>query len=477
MYKGRRRCDWTGGIYGDSRYYGSNSSVDQQWETVKIKGQLYNNLEAPLNASGQHQEDVGNNVVIRINVTTDNSSTDYQNASTVNVDIIDPEGSILTAPNDCSIVPEGNGSYNCTWNTTGLVGGNYTYNVTSSKDDYYNGTAIYTNQTLLVNTQPDGDNLTVDPSTGGWGRNYTFTVNVSDAQGDEVNCTLYVNTTGSFVYRGMNTLPGGVGNCTVNVTDFNTSDMGSASFRFELKDHTVGNVVDTTNKTGPTLIADAVQVNYSFGNESEVNRTLTGTTKKPLIVRFYDIDNESYVPAGVSGKIWVTTNGTDLSEYNNASGTNASGYYVYNFGPDCGTPFSPGVQNWTGGIDDNSYVLTNATENYTLTVLGTLKSWVIGGVGETTKDQILRGNDLFFKIRAKDDCNAYLSDFNVTFNVINRSQDIYYMCPGDSEGSGYYNCTENSSTFAPGWYNLSYYVNKRYFRGRGQVLRRDSARD
>jgi len=65
-------------------------------------------------------------------------------------------------------------------------------------------------------------------------------VNVTDTDGDDVNCSLYINTTGSWVLEGYMTVTGGQGMCYVEVSDFTCGDMGTDNyFIFDLNDQYV----------------------------------------------------------------------------------------------------------------------------------------------------------------------------------------------------------------------------------------------
>jgi len=116
------------------------------------------------------------------------------------------------------------------------------------------------------------ENVTVTPSSGGWGNFYNYTVNVSDATGEVVNVSFYVKktVTGSwqFIESRNCTSP-----CTGTTMAFNKTgnytcaDGGGAFwyFKFNATDD-----LGTTNTTaeGPVIVEEPV-INTTNTTESE----------------------------------------------------------------------------------------------------------------------------------------------------------------------------------------------------------------
>ena len=91
---------------------------------------------------------------------------------------------------------------------------------------YYNNISTWNNWVYLNNTPPNATSISLSPSQEGWGVVYTYNVTINDSQFDNVSCTLYTNTTGSWVYRGNDTVYNGAGVCSINVSNFLCSDIG-----------------------------------------------------------------------------------------------------------------------------------------------------------------------------------------------------------------------------------------------------------
>jgi uncharacterized membrane protein/5-hydroxyisourate hydrolase-like protein (transthyretin family) len=435
---------WKAGTFNDACYIATNSSTF----SFRVKGQLKNNVTQP---SYGTVVPVGDSVLFKLNVTSECNEGRDNAAATL--ELASPSG----ATEQCTPTSnESNGIYNCTWNTALHQGGNWTVRVNSSENEFFQNSTTFTNYIYLNNTAPQASNFNATPSLGGWSETFSFTAYVNDSQGDNVQCTLWTNTTGTWVQRGTTNVTDGQGNCTVNVSQFNCMDIGAGNeYKFELFDGT--NSANTTAQTGYEIEANDVQVQYVSGNASSVNRT--GTNSTPLFVRVYNLDNSSYVPGGVNASIWITVDGsafvqTDLQ-------TNGSGYINYTFDPDCS--YAAGRQKWQAGVSgEYCYKATNATgggSEYNVSVWADLSN----NVQQPDTDQILNGTDVYILGKAIDDCAAEVDGAAVEYASIHNNTATRYGCsPTGGLGGGLYNCSQPTALMQAQWYHIEMNSSKEY---------------
>ncbi|MCD6371457.1 MAG: LamG domain-containing protein [Candidatus Aenigmarchaeota archaeon] len=118
---------WLGGINSsDVCYQPANSSSSN----VKIVGQLFNDLEKPVQDAIFNNGDLVN---ITGKVISDCSNEGLISGATVTFEVKLNESNSWE---ECSPVDENNGWYNCTWDSTGKTGGWYDIRFNSSKTDY-----------------------------------------------------------------------------------------------------------------------------------------------------------------------------------------------------------------------------------------------------------------------------------------------------------------------------------------------------
>ncbi len=448
---------WKGGTTTDDCYYAVNLSSDP---TFNVTGQLKNSIIQP-------SEDSEFAMGTLVNITSNISSDCQENVSSATVT---HEASLYGSgtwewANISAIENEEFGKYNSTWNTTFNQGGNWSFKINASKLNYYSNSTIFTNWTYLNNTAPTAENASVSPETDGWGSNYSFSISVDDMQYDNVTCKLFTYTAGSWSYRGNDTVYLGVGNCTVNVTDFTCSDINTTSlnwFKWEIDDAT--NVFNTSNVSAPSITKDNVTIYYEYGNNSTANRNMSQTDL--LIVRIFDNNSQKYVGSQIpnaTGRIFVTTNGNDFDS-GTQNTTNSSGYLNIYF--DATGDFSVGLQNWTGGTyGDSCYYDANLTQNYTLIVKGDLansiSSWISpGGKGES----VVKPDNVSFQMLVKDDEDLGITGASLNVTFINSLYGNNFTCDTIMEiSNGYYNCTINTTLMSAGWYNITIDSNKTYY--------------
>jgi hypothetical protein len=432
-----------------------DSYTDNQ--SAYVVGQLKNSVIQPTKDS---VFSVGSIVTLKSNISSD--CLENISSASVTHEAMSPSGTWEQA-NASSIINEAFGIYNSSWNTTFHQGGNWSLRINASKDNYYSNSTIFTNWTYLNNTPPINENVSVSPSTAGWGSNFSFRIDLNDAQYDNVSCKLFTYTSGSWTYRGSNNVSMGIGTCVVNVTNFTCNDINATTnwFRWELNDST--NIFNTSNFSAPNITRDTMIISYIDGNNTTVNRN--GTQTDLLTLRIFDNNSKKYVGSttpNATGRIFVTTddNSFDSGTQNT---TNSSGYLNIYFEP--GWDYAVGPQKWKGGTyGDTCYYDSNSTENYTLTVKGELINSVSYISPDEESGSVLRPDNVTMEINVKDDKGNGVEGASLNITLINSLYGSNFTCSNVKEISeGNYNCTINTSLTSAGWYNLSIISNKTYY--------------
>jgi hypothetical protein len=356
----------------------------------------------------------------------------------------------------------GNGTYSCTFNATEAKEGWYNVRVNASNVIYYND-ASFTNASVFRIIQvwqpPVLEDATVFPEDDwGWGENYTFKVNVSDANADDVNVSLWLSKDGvnwNYISSQMCYNCGSKRELTFYYSGFTCSDIGTYYFKF--------NATDPRNTTDMTPISfnldkddvDFVYDSNSLGNNSWVNRSESVTLK----IKVYDRDNEQFVDRYVSGKIWVTYDGVNYGSAWEASGDN--GYLSAVFIPDCS--YSVGTQYWKAGIvNDACYKNTNST----LTLTVNIKGWLNNTISQPNGEAYLSNQNVTISGLVNDECNNPINDAYVFYKVKHGTFEDYCFA---SYVSGYYTCTWNISNNPPGWYSVFMYSSRDLYNNASKV--------
>ncbi|MFA6049565.1 MAG: hypothetical protein WC792_06500, partial [Candidatus Micrarchaeia archaeon] len=447
---------WQGGVYNATCYKDKLSAN----YTVNVTGQLKAAVVAP---AYLQEFNVTDTVLLRMNVTSDCAGENAIASSSAAFGLQSPLG----AWSACTPVQNetgGNaGFYNCSWNTTGVSSGNWTLQLNASKPTYYPNSTTFGNWTLLLNAQPSASAANVSPQSGGWTRQYNYSVNLNDPAGETMNCSLLVSTDnqGTWNYKGSASIAGN-GTCAVNVSDFASTDVGTDNyFLFQIEDVEPNNVFNTSAVQGPNLTASGVQVQYVSGNATAVNRTGIANTSN-FAVRVYDTDNASYVGGGYNVTFWLTTDGATYSNVTVLQ-TNSSGYALLPFNPDC--TFAAGAQKWIAGVTDTQFVATNASLEYNTTVFASLSAAKLSPMAE----EYLRASNVSMRVNMSDECGATVAGMSVNLSA-SRTASTYYCAPTAEEGAGLYNCTKNTTGFSATWHNVSVAANKTYYNNYSAVF-------
>jgi hypothetical protein len=356
----------------------------------------------------------------------------------------------------------GNGTYSCTFNATEAKEGWYNVRVNVSNVIYYND-ASFTNASVFRIIQvwqpPVLEDATVFPEDDwGWGENYTFKVNVSDANADDVNVSLWLSKDGvnwNYISSQMCYNCGSKRELTFYYSGFTCNDIGTYYFKF--------NATDPRNTTDMTPISfnldkddvDFVYDSNSLGNNSWVNRSESVTLK----IKVYDRDNKQFVDRYVSGKIWVTYDGVNYGSVWEASGDN--GYLSAVFTPDCS--YNVGTQYWKAGIV-NDACYKNANSTLTLTV--NIKGWLNNTISQPNGEAYLSNQNVTISGLVSDECNNPINDAYVFYKVKHGTFEDYCFA---SYIGGYYTCTWNISNNPPGWYSVFMYSSRDLYNNASKV--------
>jgi hypothetical protein len=235
-------------------------------------------------------------------------------------------------------------------------------------DDYYNYTWIGPyNVTVSLNKAPIYENETVSPSSEGWGLPFNFTVFTKDPESNDVNVTLWINTsdTGGDYQIFNSTMCYGCTNWnqTDFITEFSPADIGSAEFKFTFND-SLGNENETSEYTF-TIEKDDIYYTIVEGNNIDINRTNnTGNSIMPLIIKWQD-ENGTDLGSGITINYSITYD-DNLNTWGYTNDTNGSGYSIYNFNPGCASPrYEVGIRYWRALIEGSSLYKDNSTTTVT----------------------------------------------------------------------------------------------------------------
>jgi hypothetical protein len=155
-----------------------------------VTGQLKNNLTEPEWIGGvQPIYNVTQQIPINFSIHTDCSNDGLINdASTTDITLIHNGDEYVCNPDN-----QGNGYYNCTWDSTNKPEGNYSIRLESTRTDYNGNTTTYVDWFWLENLNTTSENGTANPNVGGWTRIYNYSIDIYDEEGDTLNCTLFIS--------------------------------------------------------------------------------------------------------------------------------------------------------------------------------------------------------------------------------------------------------------------------------------------
>jgi hypothetical protein len=280
--------------------------------------------------------------------------------------------------------------------------GNYTINSTFFNSSYYANSTTEINISYRLDEYPEIDLYETTPASGGWGENYTFSINVSDDYNSAVTMTLYVNISESWVALEEQTVTSPA-QINWSYVDFSCSEIGIVTYILEYND-TVHPRINSSEYTGPTLSANNIDLIYWQGNNSIVNRsssqtttfgiTANDTTKDELLSNDYNLTFEVNLSDN-----WV----------NFANGTLSSGNATTSFNPSCS--YSTGDNSWRARYEEGCYQ-SATTEEFNLSIYGDLLNSL-----EEFENNFSQGDTITFNLTLTDDCGSAVADAQATINL------------------------------------------------------------
>ena len=327
--------NWIGGSYGDLFYEDKNSSS----KSFSVRGWLNDSLLEPI-----LDFNVSDVVLIRDELRSE--CGDLVPSASSSFEILD---SLNNSYLCIDVNNEGDGHYNCSWDSSAVNEGYYSVRINSSATNYNSNSTYYKDVFFLNNQNPNAVGLNNFPLYGGWGESFDYSVNISDAEGDDVTCSLWVNTTGVWVKKKTMTNSAPYF-CELSVDDYSSSDIGLYFYKFQLNDSF--NEVNTSDQLGilvnGTIEEDDVRVIHLSGDNSVVSRVGSNVTR--LGVRLEDLDKGGYV-AGENMNFAV--NYSSIWNVVNIGVTDADGNVSYDWNPGCdvGVGFHDWVGNYSGSFE------------------------------------------------------------------------------------------------------------------------------
>jgi len=333
-------------------------------------------------------------------------------------------------------------------------------NTTNTPQCYkYNVSGVY-NVTTRSNV-PKIENESVDIITAGWGITRNFTVMVYDSN-DSATVYLWRSTLPSgqpwyLMGQAEYTNNGSWQELSIPV-NFNCDLIGTWYYKFNVT-NTIGNKNSTTPSAldNFTLTKDVVLLDYIYGNNSIANRT--GSQTDLLRIRATDVNGT--LLGGFNLTFFVTTNGYVYDDGFNVT-TDNSGIANYYFEPTCNPRYEVGVQKWKAIVPTQECYADNDTDtigyNLRLKVWGDFNNTII----EPTSLNRTEGDNIFFQVRIKDDCQVDFSGVDtVEFNASGPVN--YAACTGEEIGGGIYQCYWDSTDAREGWYNATVFTNESFY--------------
>ncbi len=347
----------------DNSCYEDNSTPTYIY-SFTVKGQLKNNLVEPEWVGGEQPKfNVTQKIPINFSISTDCSNEGLiSGADSKSITLIHNSDEYPCNPDD-----SGTGYYNCSWDSTNKPEGNYSIKLESTELDYNDNTTTYLDWFWLENLNTTAENMSVNPSSGGWSRFFNYTVDISDPEADEVNCTLFISKddANSWIEKGNDTIPGS-GTCSIIVDDFQCADIDAlTNFTLEIDDGT--NKFNTTIMNGPYLNESIVNVTLVSGDGISIDRNYES---KPLKIQVCDEEKNTCNVDNVNTTFWIT-NRTGVYDSGHRNQTETDGMALYDFPPDCN--YSTGKQYWIAGVTEMDVTLIRTQRPTLLSIF--LEHW------------------------------------------------------------------------------------------------------
>jgi len=451
---------WNVTFAGDTAYL-TNSSVNY---TIYINSTLFNYLVKP---NGEVFAE-GDTVFIEGNVSDECGSVSSADIT------------FRVRPDELSCTPVSNpndGNYTCSLDTTALGVGWRNITMNSSKSYYFNGSYLK-EDAFQLRTSPTVSSEQVNPSTEGWGFNFTFSVDVQDTDSqDLVNISLW-KSVGGGVWEYVGSTNCTSGECTGAKTKYVYSpfDCGdylngpNVTFKFNATD-SYGLVDETSNFTA-TLQKDNVSFTVNEGSNEIINRE-SGTQIFNVTVKDSDRLGAPLVSVTEEGreingtfKFGITAQTEAFDEGHLAQITQQNGEMNYTLDPNC--TYEAGIQYWYAEIHDSQCYADTSMDStgQIYYVYGQLKNNLtqpINGSEWNVTDQIVANfttlSDCSDDIPSENPVTG-ADDYKIELSLDGSS---WEQCSAEDSGDGWYNCTWDSTNQTEGWWDIRVNSSEQYF--------------
>jgi len=352
-----------------------------------------------------------------------------------------------------------NGTYNCTFDTSGKPFGWYSIKMMARKN-YYSEYPSYTTITkpnaFFVASNPVINSFTIDHYFGGWGELYNFDIRITDTDASPNNVTLwksYDNVT--WIYVDSKVVTPTYSNYPVSFSRrFDCEDyLTNSTVFFKVTTVDVNGFNDTSQILNITFERDDVTVSLASDSSSSVRRI--GENNAYLRAIVYDSDRGIY-PSGSNLTIWVTRDGMTYDYFLNCTSSNGNCTVYYN--PDCSS--KEGIQYWFAQSGDYCYKQVNST-NKTLTIIGQLNVSIISPENNAI---LQRGIINLLNASVYDEClnvrhNATTRWYNSSWNLLASGQNATWLIPPSYKlGSDIIYVNVSESNFDPNFNSTQVFI-------------------
>jgi hypothetical protein len=455
---------WKAGVT-DTRYNNTNTS---EYLEINITGDLYSTILNPIGGvAGIYLR--GTNITFIGKLDSDCGS-EVMNDTTPEFRYSNSTSEYYCTP----VIDQGNGTYNCSLNTSNLATRWYNFTMNASKL-YYNPNTTTFSSAFFIETAPVLSGPNISQTLGGWGETFTFYVNATDEDLDQLNIRAWYQQLSPSVGPWTEITPSNTSqglNQTVSfLKTFLFTEIGNHTFKFNTTDDEDDPVAGGSQYSHEiaagfnyTVEEDDTAMLYGeSGNGTSVNRATADTSTLALLLVDTDKNNET-VTSSEQGELWVTTNASDPNSWSRIFNNVFVGNLTYPFNPGC--LFGVGDQLWKGGrVEGGStrYKNSNSSEyNITITSEYTPEVYYPKNISFDRE-----ADDIPLSMNLSDntpDCGV--DERNVTGATVyfNTNNGEYFLAT-DME-DGYYNYTIPQATVSGwtyGWYNVSANATRQYY--------------
>lgn len=340
-------------------------------------------------------------------------------------------------------------SYNISSLSNGqVVGWKYIANDTSG-----NMNNLMPIQNFTVRNRAPVIALDSNSNNQGWGETWSFTVNISDSDSDDLNVTLWTRKPGgNFVFKESqiadgHTLPVYPNSKQASFSvQLNKSYIGTSMFKINVTDGVFPDAVNSTI----TVEKDDTTITVTRGFNDTVQRY--GASSITLGITIYDSDKGEYT--NTTGKIYWTGGGSTPYD-NEQSCTSTNGNCSVSIDPD--DVYTTGAQYFYGATlsNDSYYKQANSSQEH-FGVNGTIFASLNGPVGVYNSTSLIYLNTTF-----TDDTSNSLSVDTAYLEYKDLKTAYWKICtPVNESTEANYYCILNASSLAFGIYGVRYHGEK-----------------